>query len=206
MGVQTASLEDRIEWDEMLDRIRSFVASRVGDRQVAEDITQDVIVRSIASGALDRVDNPIGWLIRSASNAVVDHFRTHRRADTLDPDAHASEVIEDLDSDDTLRQLAACVQPMVAKLDAPYRDALTRIDIEGHTQQWAASEANLSLSGMKSRVQRARQQLKHLLTACCQIDVDSLGLPTDMHLRSAASCGRPGDVRPGASASCGCGV
>jgi DNA-directed RNA polymerase specialized sigma24 family protein len=102
MGVQTAPLDARIEWDETLDRIRSFVASRVGDRQVAEDITQDVIVRSIATGALDRVDNPIGWLIRSASNAVIDHFRTHRRADALDPDAHASKVIDDFDSDDTL--------------------------------------------------------------------------------------------------------
>ena len=73
MGVQTAQPDTRIEWDETLSLVRRYVTSRVGDRQLAEDITQDVFVRSIANGALDRVDNPVAWLIRSASNAIIDH-------------------------------------------------------------------------------------------------------------------------------------
>ena len=35
-------------------------------------------MRSIASGALQRVDNPAAWLYRSARNAVIDHYRTRR--------------------------------------------------------------------------------------------------------------------------------
>jgi RNA polymerase sigma-70 factor (ECF subfamily) len=195
MSTQTSPIEARIEWSETLDRIRNFVASRVNNRQVAEDITQDVIVRSIASGALDRVDNPIGWLIRSASNAVIDHFRTHHPADTLDPDRHTrptTDYIDGLGSDETLRQLAQCLQPLVAQLEPPYRDALLRVDIGGHTQQQAALDANISLSGMKSRVQRGRHQLKRLLTACCEIELDSRGQPTDMHPHPTASCGCAG--------------
>ena len=38
--------------------------------------SQDVILRSIASGALDQVDNISAWLYRSARNAVIDHYRT----------------------------------------------------------------------------------------------------------------------------------
>lgn len=84
--VTPAGLEDR--WAETLDRLRAFVAARVEDRELAADITQDVIVRSIASGALDRVDDPVARLYRSARNAVIDHYRTRR----------ASEPLTDLDA------------------------------------------------------------------------------------------------------------
>ena len=73
---------DRLDatWAETLDRIRAFVASRVGDPELAADITQDVVARSVASGALERVDNPTAWLYRSARNAVIDHYRTRHVA------------------------------------------------------------------------------------------------------------------------------
>ena len=79
--VPPAGLDD--SWADTLDRLRAFVAARVEDRELAADITQDVIVRSIASGALDRVDNPAAWLYRSARNAVIDHYRTRRSSDPL---------------------------------------------------------------------------------------------------------------------------
>jgi RNA polymerase sigma-70 factor (ECF subfamily) len=186
MSVQTVEPEVRIEWAETVDRIRRYVAGRVGDRDVAEDITQDVIVRSIAAGALDHVDNPIGWLIRSASNAVIDHFRTQRRSEEFDPDAHPGEQV---DEDETLRDLAQCVRPLIEQLEPAYRDALLRVEIEGRTQLEAAELANVSLSGMKSRVQRGRRRLKQRLTACCEIELDARSQPTDARLRSPGSCG-----------------
>ena len=76
--MQASKTTDRLDasWAATGDRIRGFVASRVGDPELAADITQDVLVRSIASGKLDRVDNPTAWLYRSARNAVIDHYRT----------------------------------------------------------------------------------------------------------------------------------
>jgi RNA polymerase sigma-70 factor (ECF subfamily) len=186
MGLQTAQLDVRIEWNETLDEIRNFVASRVGDRQLAEDITQNVIVRSIASGALDRVDNPVAWLIRSASNAVIDHFRTRRHTDRIDD---TQPQVDDLDEDETLRSLAQCVRPMIDQLEPEYRDALMSVDIDGVTQREAAELANVSVSGMKSRVQRGRRQLKHMLTSCCEIELDARSQPTDAQPRSTTSCG-----------------
>jgi len=191
MAQRTVSTGADAEWRETLDRLRRFVASRVGDPQVAEDITQDVIVRSIAAGALDRVDNPIGWLIRSASNAVIDHHRTARRHETIDDrragrwDDH--QLLEG-DTADTVAQLTRCVQPQVAHLAPAYRDAITWIDLEGRTQAEAASAAGISLSGMKSRVQRARRQLKGLITSCCEVELDRRGGPTDVRPRASCGC------------------
>ena len=167
-------------WTEVLDRLRAFVASRVGDPELAADITQDVVVRSIASGALDRVDDPTAWLYRSARNAVIDHYRTrrtHAPVAVLDgwPDPDTS---GDLPNAAT-RELARCLQPLLNDLSPSARDALTRVDLDGQTHQQAADQLGISVSGMKSRVQRARRQLRDLLTGCCQVDLDRAGAVSD---------------------------
>lgn len=185
--------ENSARWAESLDRVRAFVAARVGgDRELAADITNDVLVRSIASGALAEVDNPTAWLYRSARNAVIDHYRTRRVLEPLETDAWPEPDRVDSAPNDATRELARCLQPLMADLPTTARDALTRVDLEGQTHQQAASELGLSVSGMKSRVQRARRQLRDVLEQCCEVGLDHTG----------AVAG----YRPTGHASCGCGV
>ena len=166
-------------WAETLDRLQTFVASRVDDRELAADITQDVIVRSIASGALDRVDNAAAWLYQSARNAVIDHYRTRKHHASIEAlDAWPAENEEDGPSDAT-RELSRCLEPLLAQLPPTARDALLRVDVDGQPQQRAARELGLSVSGMKSRVQRARRDLKDLLEQCCVVEVDRRGSIAD---------------------------
>lgn len=193
MLATTATVDGRLEWAETVDRLRRFVASRVGDEALAEDITQDVIVRSIAAGALDRVDNPLAWLIRSASNAVIDHHRTRRSHSPLDDAAEpASDVEVEVDllgGRDAAAILLDCVRPMVDRLDPLYREAITWVDLEGRTHAAAAAAADVSVSGMKSRVQRARRQVKAMITGCCAVEVDRRGGPIEVTPRSqGCSC------------------
>jgi len=166
-------------WTETLDRVRAFVATRVDDGELAADITQDVIVRSIASGALQRVDNPTAWLYRSARNAVIDHYRTRRSHAPLDGlEAWPAPEIDD-QPNDAARELSRCLEPMLDRLSPAARDALVRVDVDGQAQRRAARDLGLSLSGMKSRVQRARRDLKDLLEQCCVVEVDRRGGITD---------------------------
>ena len=130
---------------------------RVGDPELAADLTQDVIVRSIASGALERVENPTAWLYRSARNAVIDHYRTrvstirHRRAGPL---ARPGTVRQ---PNPTRRPESWHAASSLSSANCPTRarDALTRVDLDGQTHPQAAAELGISVSGMKSRVQRA---------------------------------------------------
>lgn len=175
-------------WTETIEGLRAFVAARIDDKELAADITQDVIVRSIASGALDRVDNPSAWLYRSARNAVIDHYRTRRPHASLEGlDAWPEQDVDGLPNDATL-ELSRCLQPMLDQLPSSARDALVRVDVEGQTQLRAARELGLSLSGMKSRVQRARRELKELLEQCCAIEVDRRGKVADYQL-AGGGCG-----------------
>ena len=142
---------------------------------------------------LDRVDDVSAWLYRSARNAVIDHYRTRRRHDgDVDLDRWpAPDTSENLPNDAT-RELARCLQPMLGRLHPTARDALTRVDLDGQTHKEAAEQVGISVSGMKSRVQRARRELKEHLTACCQVQTDSSGALAD-YAPNAGSCGC-GDV------------
>ena len=180
-------------WDETFERLRSFIAARVHDDDVAADIAQDVLVRSIAAGALQRVDNPTAWLFRSARNAVIDHYRTRHIHDPLGQAVELwpeSAPIEN-QPNEAIRDLARCLQPLVAQLPQIYRDALDRVDLAGQTHHAAAAEIGLSTSGMKSRVQRARRQLKELLTDCCAVKIDRLGAVAS-YRPNIGTCGCPG--------------
>ena len=48
-------------------------------------------------------------------------------------------------------------------------------EFEGLTQKAAAEHIGLSLSGMKSRVQRGRAQLRGKILECCHIEFDRRG-------------------------------
>ena len=204
-GTTVADRAD-VEWSETLRRIRAFVTSRTGDPELAADITQDVVVRSIASGALERVDDVTAWLYRSARNAVIDHHRARRPSLPLpdadrwpDPGADAVRWPDPDGSPDdpngpneATRELARCLQPLLLRLPPESRDALTRVDLDGQTHQQAAAQLGISVSGMKSRVQRARRRLRDLVTGCCSVRLDRSGAVSDYHPRSdgrGSGCG-----------------
>ncbi len=59
-----------------VDRVYSYVAFRVGDTALAEDITQDVFLQALqALHAFDWRGSLAPWLLSIARNAVIDHWR-----------------------------------------------------------------------------------------------------------------------------------
>jgi RNA polymerase sigma-70 factor, ECF subfamily len=76
---------------------------------------------------------------------------------------------------------------MIDRLPARYRTPLRLSELEGLPQQQVARRLGLSLSGVKSRVQRGRRQLKLMLLDCCHIEFDRAGSPMDYH-QKAGNC------------------
>ncbi len=68
------------------ERVYAFIARRVGDRDVAEDLTSDVFHKALAN--LKRFEwrgVPFGaWLLRIAVNAIVDRSKRHGREIAVD--------------------------------------------------------------------------------------------------------------------------
>jgi len=62
-----------------------------------------------------------------------------------------------------------------ACLPQKYAEALLLSDLEGLTQHEVAARLGLSLSGAKSRVQRARRLLREAFLRCCHFEFDRRG-------------------------------
>ena len=66
---------------------------------------------------------------------------------------------------------------------------MTLVELEGLTAREAAEMVGISVSGMKSRVQRGREQLRRMFDQCCEIAIDARGKVTDyVPRRSCPAC------------------
>jgi RNA polymerase sigma-70 factor (ECF subfamily) len=190
-------------WAELHRNIRGFIARRVGQPADVDDIVQQVFLRvHQALPTLRDADKLHAWVYQTARRAIVDHYRApgYRRevaagaAIDVVPEAP---VADDRD-ESALRELAACLKPLIRQLAEPDREALRLVEFDGLTQVAAARRLGLSVSGMKSRVQRARAHLRSALDDCCRVALDPRGGIIDYEGRGGR-CG-PKDSQAG----CGC--
>ncbi len=159
-------------WSESSDRLRHFIRARVKDEQTADDILQDVFLRALTQIQTLRDQTKItGWLYQIARRATIDYYR--RFQSTVEWD---ETIVAPDDADETLeRELAECLPQWIEHLPVSYRDALVMSELEGVPQKQVAKKLGLSLSGAKSRVQRAREKIKQALLECCHFEFDRLG-------------------------------
>jgi RNA polymerase sigma-70 factor, ECF subfamily len=193
-----------LPWEELHGNLRAFIGRRVRNPADVDDLVQRVLLQLVKGlGSLRDLSRLHAWVYRTARNVIVDYYRAAApRHEMLvgsveDVDATAGtagEVSADSEDETTaVAELARCLQPMMRQLPPEYRDAVVRTDLDGVAQNIVAKEAGVSVSGMKSRVQRGRRQLKAALEACCRIDLDRRGGVVGYERRPGGGCGTCGD-------------
>jgi RNA polymerase sigma-70 factor (ECF subfamily) len=184
---------------ELHARVLAFIRRRVPSVEDAEDIAQEVMLRVHRHSAeLEDAERMTAWVYRIATNAIADHYRRPARRELAAGQATDLPLGEDLEAwseppPDALRtELAACLTPLIERLPALHREALELTEFHGLSQVEAAERLGISVSGMKSRVQRARGQLLDLLLACCHVDLDRRRSVTAIEHRGepCGTCGR----------------
>jgi RNA polymerase sigma-70 factor (ECF subfamily) len=176
-----------VPWSDVAERLRPFVARRVPPSEL-DDVVQDVLVRMHRGLASVREDDRFAaWMFQIARNAIADAGRRRARAPVTpggEPEALPAEMASDDEDREAATALAGCVSLFVARLPSPYREAITLVELEGKTAKEAAELVGISVSGMKSRVQRGRAQLRELFESCCEIAIDARGKVTDFTPRA----------------------
>jgi len=173
-------------WNELALRLRPFIRRRVATEPDADDVLQETLLRMHRGLPALQDDDHLGpWMYRVARSAIGDHLRSRQRHPL--PARHAGEArlqrpdaVDEAhpfaeDDDAVAREVATYLSFFVALLPSPYREAITLTELEGRTQKEAAEMLGISLSGMKSRVQRGRERLRAMLEACCEVAVDARG-------------------------------
>jgi RNA polymerase sigma-70 factor (ECF subfamily) len=172
-------------WNEFAAKLGQFIRARVADPATAEDILQDVFVKIQAK--LGKLEDPAklqSWLHQIARNAIIDHYR--RRKETTEvPESLPAEAPAD---DAEMEGLKAAFRRMIYSLPDQYRDALVLTEFDGLTQKELAERLGISVSGVKSRVQRGRAKLKEMLHECCTFEFDRRGHVIECEPRESAGC------------------
>jgi len=170
------------------DAIYRYVLGIVRDPPVAEDLTQETLLR--AHRKLSTLDDPsrlVPWLYRIATNICRDRFRQasyRQRPGSLDSDgasdqspAHAiADTAPRLDKVMEQKEMSACVQDYLAGLSDPYRAVVLLHDAEGLTNPEIAEMLGMSLATVKIRLHRARAKLRDALDRACSFSSDERGV------------------------------
>lgn len=172
------SINIEIIYKDFHAKLYRFIVGRISDPAAAEDILQEVYIKLHANIEGLRDENRLeSWIYQITRHAIVDHYRKARSGEEL------SESLAYPIEDDpyALSVLSSSVQGMLSCLDPKYRDALVLTDLQGLSQVELASKLGITVSGAKSRVQRAREKLKEAFLDCCHFEFDRLGKVVDYH-------------------------
>ena len=190
--------DERLRWSEFQSRLRGYVAGRV-DPAWTDDVTSDILLRLLENKErLEQARNPLAWAYRVAANSITDHYRrravesrallqAHAEAASSAPTASLAPTAAEKESKAERRRIEACLMPFILDLSPKQAEALLLTSFQGLSQTEAARRIGLSVSGMKSRVQRARAELKRRLLACCEFETDRRGRVMGMLPRTASS-------------------
>jgi RNA polymerase sigma-70 factor (ECF subfamily) len=111
------------------------------------------------------------WLFQVANHTIIDFYRKNgRQKDLTEEDLWFSEP-----ESDVKQELSQCVDPFVKALSHDSADLLMAIDLNGESQKVYAETLGISYSTLKSRVQKARGELKEVFEDCCHMSLDSQG-------------------------------
>ena len=152
-----------------------FFLRRVRDRALAEDLTQEVLLRIIRSRDTDLIENPEGYVFKTAANLFLDHRRRLLRNPTLRAqsleDALAGEpgtrLVEDRSPERVLMGEATLTEVLAAlgELGEMTRNVFILYRLENMQQKDIAALYRIGQSTVEKHVMKA---MLHLSARCAR--------------------------------------
>ena len=170
-------------WKEHNQIMENFIRKRVRNRQDAEDILQEAFLRiHISIKNLKDTTRIKAWVYRIVRNTISDYYRRKINRDetqSLNEDLAVSSSEEYFFN----TEIYSCLNKIIPGLPRKYKQALIETQLENKSYKKFGEESELSLTGAKSRVQRAKSLLRRSLLSCCHINTDHQGNVVDYSLK-----------------------
>jgi RNA polymerase sigma-70 factor, ECF subfamily len=145
-----------------LPHLRAFARSLTGDRDRADDLVQDAVLRALsAASQYTPGTNFKAWIFTILRNLYFNEFRRNRALmrplEAADLEIHATAPSQQagLEFDDFRRAFRT--------LPAEQREALVLVGADGFRYEEAAAICGCPVGTIKSRVARARSEIERLL-------------------------------------------
>jgi RNA polymerase sigma factor (sigma-70 family) len=153
--------------------LRSYFLRRIRDRQQAEDLAQEVLLRMIRATDTDLIENPESYVFKAAANLLLDHKRRTLRNPTLRArsldevleDEFVSRLVEDRSPERVLLGEATLQEVSLAleELGELTRNVFILFRLENMPQKDIAALYGIGQSTVEKHVMRA---MVHLAKRC----------------------------------------
>jgi len=161
------------------DRVYSFCARMLSDREDALDVSQDVFLAAYRNLESFRGDAALStWLLRIAANRCLNRIRQRKSAAAHEapwPDAGEDGEGPDFqpvapegqgpDQVAETRETGAILSDALGRLEPRTRWMVLLSDVEGLSYEEIAELADVPVGTVKSRLHRARMALRRMLSA-----------------------------------------
>jgi len=153
-------------WNEFSKNLFDFINSKVKNPDISSDILQDSFIK-IHTNLDNLKDNSKlkSWVYQIVRNTINDYFKKKKLV-LIDEYPEIEDKLNNKDNS----CLEKCLTPFINNLEPKYSEAIKLTEIGELTQKQYAEALGISYSGAKSRVQRAKKQLKTLFFDCCMVE------------------------------------
>jgi RNA polymerase sigma-70 factor, ECF subfamily len=143
--------------------LRAFAISLCGNADRADDLVQETLIRGLAHiNSFEPGTNMSAWLITILRNLYRSEYRKRRR-EVEDVDGKYAENLRSLPQQEGQVEMSEFLEAL-AKLAPDQREALILIGALGFSHEEVANICGCAIGTIKSRVNRARNQLAKLLS------------------------------------------
>lgn len=171
--IQQSKEGDPDAFNQLVERYQGQVYNvslrMLGNPQDAEDLTQETFVLAWKAIPRFKGGNFRAWILRIASNACTDVLRSRkgRRVDPMDevfPDYNPLQSEAEAPEDHVLREeVSHFISEQLLLLSEEQRLVIILADLQGLSYEEIAQVTRCSIGTVKSRLSRARSNLRDLL-------------------------------------------
>ena len=131
-------------------QVLRYLTRMLGQRETAQDLTQETFLRATRSDAPDEDPQQRAWIFRIARNLALNHIRDTSRHLALTPDAPRTDTAAPHDT-------ALIVNEAVGKLPALDRDVLVLRESAGLTYDEIAAACGITTDAVRASSGRGRR-------------------------------------------------
>jgi RNA polymerase sigma-70 factor (ECF subfamily) len=143
-----------------LPRLRRYAIALSHDANLADDLVQECVEKALRNReALNQQSHVSGWLRSILHNLYLDTLRRERRRG-ISVDWQDSANMVELSVAPTDGSAARELQEAMSELSIEHRQILLLVGLEGRSYRDVASELNIPIGTVMSRLARARAQLR----------------------------------------------
>lgn len=144
--------------------VRTYLARRLGCPEAGREAAQDIFLRLLLRPQTAPIENPRGFLLRSARNLAIDLLRAESVRPAIEPIEDHEDTLVDPVSDPAriaeARQHLFALADGIGKLPSKCRDVFFLHRFEGLTQREIAGRLGISAKTAEANLARAMLNLR----------------------------------------------